>query len=143
MDTKSLIKGSVQEYLGNRTHYRSIELSVNYYRWDEDGETRYEQYRVRVCTYQGQPLYIIEKKGEHSKSYVEVIALQDLKAAAFMITVQTQDEKVLESMELQYEATKQTLHSHQLSLLVINLDLNKSLVEQYLNVIAVSIAPTV
>lgn len=157
MDTKSLMKGSVKEYLGSRTQFRSIELSVDYSMavkplgWNgcnfgyglEDEGRKYGQFRVRVCTYQGQPLYIIENKVNPSTSYVEVIALQDLTAATFMITVQTQDEQVLERMELRYEATKQRLHSHDLILRGTNLDLNKSLVEQYLNVIAVSIAPNV
>ena len=104
MDSASIVKTLVNEYLGERTHFRRFELH---------GNLR----RISVCTYQGQPLYIVENKiwigrvrleGDDIFTYKEEIAMKSSEGAAFMLW------ENFNTLELRDSVSQKSIRSHDL-----------------------------
>ena len=104
MDTGSIIRAAVHEYLGERTHFRRFELHGNFR-------------RISVCTFQNQPLYIVENKiwsrrvrleDDDVYTYREEMAVKSSEGAAFMLW------ENFNTLELKDSATQKSIRSHNL-----------------------------
>jgi hypothetical protein len=140
MDAASIVRAVVDEYLGERTHFRRLELHGNFR-------------RISVCTYQNQPLYIVENKvwirrdrleDDDMYTYNEEIALRSSEGAALMLW------EKFNTLELRNSATQKPIRTHDLVSLNlsfrpspavgnIGIDEFVSFVKRYLDVIASSV----
>jgi hypothetical protein len=140
MDAASIVRAVVDEYLGERTHFRRLELHGNFR-------------RISVCTYQNQPLYIVENKvwirrdrleDDDMYTYSEEIALRSSEGAALMLW------EKFNTLELRNSATQKPIRTHDLVSLnlssrpspaVGNIGIDEfiSFVKRYLDVIASSV----
>ena len=138
MDAGSVVRAVVSEYLGERTHYRRLELHGNFR-------------RIRVCTYQNQPLYVIENKvwlrqnlHDDIYSYKEEMAVKSSDGAAFMLW------ENFNRLQLRDAETQKPIRSHDLVSLNLsnrpnppagNISMHEFvvIVKRYLDIIASSI----
>lgn len=140
MDTSSIVRSIVSEYLGERTSFRRFELHGNFR-------------RIRVCTYQNQPLYVIENKiwirqsapGDRDDyTYKEEIAMKSSEGAAFMLW------ENFNQLQLRDAATQKSIRSHDLVSLNLSFRQNPTagnisisefitFVKRYLDIIASSV----
>jgi hypothetical protein len=79
IDTASIVKTIVSEYLDERTFERSVNLRC----WGNINPRQNEK-RIRVCNSKGVYLYIIDNKLSDD-SFVEEIAVTSVSAAALMV----------------------------------------------------------
>jgi hypothetical protein len=79
MDTASIVRTILSEYLDERTFYRSVNLRC----WSNINPRQNEK-RIRVCNHKGNYLYIIENKLPDG-TFVEEIAVTSVSAAALMV----------------------------------------------------------